>query len=55
MSDCSRRRRLSAVSGGRANVGELSALDISVGGVDVREMCESDEVLDTDGSVVGTS
>lgn len=36
-SACWRRRALSAVSTGRANVGELSPLDISVGGVEVRE------------------
>jgi hypothetical protein len=46
LSDCSRRRRVSAVSGGGANVGELWTSDISVGGVDVREMLDPDEGLD---------
>jgi hypothetical protein len=46
LSDCSRRRRVSAVSGGGANVGELWASDISVGGVDVREVYDSDEEID---------
>ena len=45
LSDCARRRRVSAVSGGGANVGELWASDISVGGVDVREVYDSDEEL----------
>jgi hypothetical protein len=46
LSDCSRRRRVSAVSGGGANTEELVASDISVGGVDDREMYDSDERLD---------
>ena len=50
LSDCSRRRRVSAVSGGGANIGELWASDISVGGVDVRE--ESDEELDREAGSV---
>jgi len=40
LSDCSRRRSDSSVSMGGANTGELRALDISVGGVEEREMCE---------------
>jgi hypothetical protein len=53
LSDCSRRRRVSAVSGRGANVGELWASDTSVGGVDVREEYDSDEVLDREaGSVI---
>ncbi len=56
LSDCSRRRRLSAVSGGSANVGELSELDISVGGVDVPDRRESEEALDVEvGTVDETS
>ena len=51
LSDCSRRRLVSTVSGGGANIGELSASDISVGGVDDREMCDSDEGLDEAGSM----
>ena len=46
LSDCSRRRLVAAVSGGGANIGELSASDISVGGVDDREMYDSDEGFD---------
>jgi hypothetical protein len=46
LSNCSRRRRVSAVSGGGANIGELRVSDISVGGVDDREMYDSDERLD---------
>jgi len=46
LSDCSRRRLVSAVSGGGEKIGELSASDISVGGVDDRDMCDSDEGLD---------
>jgi hypothetical protein len=51
LSDCSRRRLVSAVSGGGANIGELKASDISVGGVDDREMYDSDEGLDEAGSM----
>jgi len=43
-SDCARRRIVSCGSGGGANVGELSVLDTSVGGVETREM-SSLEVL----------
>jgi len=45
ISDCSRRYRVSSVSIGGANTGELRALDMSVGGVEEREMWEVD-VLD---------
>jgi hypothetical protein len=37
-SDCCRLRIVSSVSMGGANVGELKALDTSVGGVDGREL-----------------
>lgn len=48
LSDCSRRRLLSGVSGGGANVGELRAAETSVGGVEDREAVwkwDVDEVL----------
>lgn len=36
------------MSTGGANVGELNVLDSSVGGVDARDICELDEILDAD-------
>lgn len=44
-SDWSRRRLLSSVSAGSANMGELRVLDTSVGGVDDRDNWELDETL----------
>lgn len=54
MSDCWRRRNVSSVSTGSANVGELSVLETSVGGVEEREMWELDEIVgDGPGMVSG--
>lgn len=57
LSDCSRRRRISGVSGGSAKVGELRELDMSVGGVEVPDSWDSEHsVLDVEvGSEDGTS
>ncbi len=48
MSDCSRRRRLSSVSGGKTKIGELRPLETSVGGVEVRVICDADDALEED-------
>lgn len=45
LSDWSRRRLLSSVSGGNSKVGELRVLDTSVGGVEAREIRDPDETL----------